>query len=420
MTVQLSDALSGRVLKSGTLDHAAGEQLALVDTLSRQLSSLVRTVAGHETRLREWSTAINSNRAYELMQQVDEDCDVASQLEQSGNFAATARALYAVDSPLAEVERIAPRWGDPMVERADMLERLGALYMTQPLRDSARMKALFERGISEADQALAVDSHNASALESLGTLLHWYRLAVPLPVDSAQRVLTRTERALKDAVAIDPNLPEAWSALSGVLYGRADYVGAFLAANRAYRADTYLENPHEILSALSLTSYEIHDDSASQRWCDELNRQITRSWVGACCELSVLARSNGHGTPADIIAQAWTLATDTAWSSAPEQRIEPHLEMLTAVVLARYGLRDSAEAVIARANAADRSDPEIVPTEAEARLLLHQNRAASLLLRKYFTNQPLQRLGVIRSRQFAGLSDLQQQLTSMKVPPAIR
>jgi tetratricopeptide (TPR) repeat protein len=327
--------------------------------------------------------------------------------------------LYAADSSLAEVERIAPRWGEPMVERANVLERLGALYMIPPLRDTARMKTLFERGIAEVDQALSLNGRNAAALESLGTLSHWYWLAMPLPMDSAQRVLARAERALKDAVMTDPNRPEAWSVLSGILYARADYAGAFLAANRAYRADTYLENSQEILSALSLTAYEINDDSASHHWCDELNRRFTRSWPAAYCQLNLLARDSGRGTPARIIARAWRIATDTAWTSAPEQRIEPHLEMLAAAVLARYGLRDSAEAVITRANAAT-SDPEIAPLEAQVRLLLHQDATASALLRKYFTDRPSHRVGVVRSRRFASLTDLQRQLAHVQVPPAVR
>lgn len=420
VTVRIADAASGRAITSAVLDHAAGEQVALVGLLSRQISSFVRTTAGHEMTLHEWRIGSKRDNVYEIMQRVDEDRDLADQLERSGNFPAVARALRAADSALVRVELTTPGWAQPMIERAGVLERLGALYLIPPLRDTVLMRTLFGQGIAEAGRAVALNGHDAAALESLGTLSYWYWSTVTMPRDSAARLLARTEQTLNVAVAIDPNRAEAWSLLSGALYARADYAGAYLAANRAYRADAYLKNPQEILSSLSRTAYEIHDDSAAQYWCDELNRQFEGSWPGAYCRLNLLAWNGGSDAPGMVIARVWKIATDTAWSSAAEQRIEPHFQMLAAAVLARYGLRDSAEAVLRRAEVSGADDPELVPLEAHVRVLLSQHKAATTLLDRYVTGRLLQRTSVLRSRRFTALTDLQQALTRRQVPQAIR
>jgi DNA-binding SARP family transcriptional activator/TolB-like protein len=426
VTVRISDAASGRAVKSAVLDRASGEQIAAMDVLSRQISSLVRTTTGHEVRLREWAAVRAGGhadeRVYELMQQADEDRDMANQLEQSGNFSAAARALRSSDSSLTKVESMAPRWVEPMVERAAVLQRIGALHMIPPLRDTVLVKESLALGVAVATRAVSLDRSNAAALESLGTLSYWYWLTVPVSADSALRLLSRSERMLEASVAADPGRTEAWSLLSAVLYARADYAGAYLAANSAYRADAYLANPQEILSALSVTAYEIGDDSTSRYWCDELNRQFAGSWTGAYCRLNVLTRGDERSASAMVIARAWKIAVDTAWSSVPEQRIEPHFHMLVAAVLARYGLRDSARAVLRRA-ATDMSrshDLEIVPLEAYARVLLGQYDTATKTLTRYVADRPLARAGIVRSRRFVGLPGLQRQLTLLKVPQAIR
>jgi hypothetical protein len=380
-----------------------------MDVLSRQISSLVRTTAGHEVRLREWAAVRAGGhadeRVYELMQQADEDRDMANQLEQSGNFSAAARALRSSDSSLTKVESMAPRWVEPMVERAAVLQRIGALHMIPPLRDTVLVKESLALGVAVATRAVSLDRSNAAALESLGTLSYWYWLTVPVSADSALRLLSRSERMLEASVAADPGRTEAWSLLSAVLYARADYAGAYLAANSAYRADAYLANPQEILSALSVTAYEIGDDSTSRYWCDELNRQFAGSWTGAYCRLNVLTRGDERSASAMVIARAWKIAVDTAWSSVPEQRIEPHFHMLVAAVLARYGLRDSARAVLRRA-ATDMSrshDLEIVPLEAYARVLLGQYDTATKTLTRYFADRQLARAGIVRRRRIVGL-----------------
>lgn len=414
VNVQISDAVTGRTIKTAVLDHPTGSMLPLVDALALQISTLVRTVVGHEVQLRAWSAGARSKEVYELMQKADEDADRASQLDRSGDLSASARALESADATLRDAERIAPDWGEPMLGRAKLANRLAVAYLIPPLRDPARAKAVLELGIREAAHAVALDRSDAWAQESLGTLSYWYWLVVPLPQDSARRIQAKAEWHLRNSTLAGPGHASALSLLSASLYSRADYAGAYATANQAYQEDAYLANTQQILNMVFITAYEIGDDSASTRWCDETNRRFEQSWTSAYCQLSLLER--GDATDERAIARAWKIAAEVGPSSGHGHTADPDLQMLVAAVLARHGLRDSAEAVIHRTREQGTANPEMLPYEAEARILLGQPDVAVALLKQYSTAVPLHSGGVLRSRRFVSLAALQRNLVSPNSP----
>jgi DNA-binding SARP family transcriptional activator/TolB-like protein len=398
--IALTDGLSGRVIKTGAFDHAIGAPLPVIDTLSREIAQLVRTTLGEEAERREWRRFAGSERAYDLVQEARDERDRAGEFEQKGNFHTALRSLGAADSLLDVAERIERRWSAPFVERGALANQLAMLYVG-PLRDPARVESLLRRGIREVDRAAALNPRDPAALNTLGTLYYWYWLAVPLPPDSAARMLVRAQSSLQAAVAADPNRTGAWNLLSASLYARADYSGAYLAALRAYASDRYLQESEDMLSRLCLTAYEIRDDSASAAWCDEAQRRFPRSWTAAYCQLALLAWS--HATDPKSVRALWTIAGQGAASAAEEPQAGPRLDMLVAAVLARHGLRDSAETVIRRARANDAGDDELLPLEADARIALGQPDAARALVEQYLTKKPAHRLGIAHSRRFATL-----------------
>jgi len=404
VTVQITDAASGRLVKSAVLDHAADAPPSLVEGVAARVSSLVQTTMGREVRLREWGRRVASGRGYELMVAADDDRQTASRLAGLGELPTAARALASADSLLREAEREAPGTTEPVVERAYVLQRLAALSLLPPFRDRTRTAALLREGIGEAARAVAHADGDAAALEALGSLVYWSWLVVPLPADSARRLLSHAERSLRRAVAADPGRASAWSLLSASLYARGDHAGAYLAATRAYRADTYAANAEEVLGRLVLTSYEVGDDSASASWCEEIGHRFRRSWTGLYCQLALLAWTGGGDR---AVERAWSLATAEDLPSPLAEEIEPRLQMLVAAVLARSGLRDSAEVVIRRARTLGGADPELLPLEADARLQLGQPDVAAELLSRYVAGQPLRRAGIVRSRRFRMVGELQ-------------
>lgn len=405
VNLEVIDAASGKTLGSAVVEHDSSESMTLVDALSREVSSMVRVAIGREVRSRGRHMAGIDARAQRLAEEASAERDRARALERAGRFPTAARALFRADSLLIGAEAIAPEWREPMIERAHLMRELAVLHSTPDLRDLARAGALLREGIAEAERAVASDRDDARALEALGLLSYWYWLEAPLAPDSAQRSLARATSALRSAVAADPGRASAWSLLSAALYAQADFSGAYLAADRAYQADAYLDDAEEILNRLFVAAYEIGDDAGSHRWCEELNHRFRRSWTGAYCRLSLLV---WNGTPGDRAAarRAWEIAAEGDPLGAPAPEVRSRLHMLVAAVLARAGLRDSADAMIERLREHGVDDPEILPLEASAQILLGQPDTAATLLARYVGGKPLHRVAVACSRRFASLRAL--------------
>lgn len=403
--VELTDPTSGRTVRTAVLMHDSSAVIPLVDTLSNEIASLVRIAVGREVRFRSWSASARDATARVLIEQASVEGDRAHELERGGEFPTAARALANADSLLGEAETIAPEWREALVERARVLGEQAMLTLAPTSRDTVHAEALLTEGVMEADRAIALDRNDAAALEALGRLSYWDWLIAPVAPDSAERLLAQARLNLQRAVAVDPGRASAWSLLSAVLYGQADFSGAYLAADRAYRADAYLDAAQEILNRLFVTAYEIGDDSASHRWCDEIGRRFPRSWTSAYCKLSLLAWNRDHPIDRTAVRRAWMIAANGNRPAPLAREMEPRLHMLVAAVLARAGLRDSAEAVIERSRGRAYHDPELLPLEAGVRMPLGQSDVALALLTEYVQGKPAHRAAIICTRRFASLRD---------------
>ncbi|HET7552531.1 MAG TPA: BTAD domain-containing putative transcriptional regulator [Gemmatimonadaceae bacterium] len=410
VNVELIDATAGSTLGTSVLEHESSDSMALVDALSGDVSSAIRVAIGRELRSRDRYVASTHSSARRLAEEASTERDMARDLEHEGRFSTAARALRRADSLLAIVEAIAPAWREPMIERAHVAWELAVLHLSSGSHDVVRADALLREGIVEAERAVAADSADATALETLGLLSYWYWLQIPLPPDSTRAALARAMSALRSAVAMDPGRASAWNLLSAALYSQADYKGAYLAAYRAYQADAYLDDAAEVLSRLFASAYEIGDDVGARRWCDEINHRFEGSWTGAYCQLGLLAWGSSAGDPA-AVRQAWAIVTAGGRRTPLVREMGPRLYMLVAVSLARAGLRDSAEAIIRRSRVSAAGDPEILPLEASARIILGQPDSAVARLAQYVRAKPLHRTAVACSRRFAGLRALDRQRT---------
>lgn len=305
-----------------------------------------------------------------------------------------------------------------MVERTEVLQTLGVMYFMPPFHDSVQVRSSLVLGIAEGRRAVSLNARDASALEALGSVEYWFWLIVPLPRDSARAARTRAEEHLRGAVAADPTRASAWSLLSALLYARADYIGAYLTADRAYRADAYLRSSETILDELFITSFEIGDGSAAVEWCDEINRRLGRGWLASYCRLRLLASNGSKDTSA--IRRAWRIAIEANDPASPGSAIPPQLQMRVATVIARQELRDSAKAVMRDARARGDWDPELMLAQAEVWTGLGQADSATAILVRYVAGRPSHRAGAVSSRTFAGIAQLQKILTQMKIPKATR
>lgn len=405
--VEVIDAIAGSTLETAMIEHESSDSIALVDALSREASSVIRVAIGREVRERERYLATTDHRAWRLVEDAGVERQRARDLEHEGRLSAASRVLRRADSLLAGAEAIAPEWRDPIIERAHVAWERAVLQIAPGTRDVPRAETLLRSGMAHAERAVAMDSSDATALETLGLLSYWYWLRIPLASDSAQAMSSRALSALRSAVTVEPGRATAWSVLSAALYAQADYTGAYLAADRAYRADAYLDDAEEILNRLFMAAYEIGDDADARLWCNEVEHRFRGSWTAAYCRLSLLTWDAG-GNP-DAARRAWEIAVEGGRNSAFLRDVRPRLYMLVAAVLARAGLRDSAEVIIRRSLVDAAGDPEILPLEAGARIILGQPDLAVARLAQYVRAKPLHRTAVACSRRFVVLRALDRQ-----------
>ncbi|HEY9480122.1 MAG TPA: BTAD domain-containing putative transcriptional regulator [Gemmatimonadaceae bacterium] len=410
VNVALVDAAAGSTLKSAAFERESPDAMELVDALAREVSSMVRVAIGGEIRLRYTEVASIDSRARRLAEEAAAERERAHDLEREGRVSTATRSLLRADSLLGHAEAIAPVWREPMIERARVALELAVLHSAPGSRDPMRVKVFLEAGIGEAERAVANDGDDATALETLGLLSYWSWLQIPLAPDSARRTLARTMTVLRSAVDVDPERASAWDQLSAALYSQADYTGAYLAALRAYQVDAYLDDAEQILNRLFLTAYEMGDDALARSWCNEINHRFEQSWTSADCQLSLLAWGGTGGDPA-AARRAMSIADEGGRHTVLTRGARPRLGMLLAAVLARAGLRDSAEYMMLRSRTDAAGDPEILPLEAGALLLLGRSDTAAVLLAQYVREKPLHRAGVACSRRFAALRALDRQRT---------
>jgi tetratricopeptide (TPR) repeat protein len=403
--VALVDAAAGSTLKTAALERESRDSMALVDALAREVSSMVRVAIGQEVRMRSTDVARVDSRARRLAAEAVTERQRAHDLERHGRLSPAALSLLRADTLLRHSEAIAPAWREPMIERARVGLELAVLHSVPAFDDPLRARTFLEVGITEAERAVANDHDDATALETLGLLSYWYWLQVPLAPDSARRTLARAMKVLRSAVEADPQRAFAWDLLSAALYTQADYGGAYVAALRAYQADAYLDDAEQILNRLFLTAYEMGDEALARSWCDEINHRFQQSWTGADCRLTLLAWSDSAGDPGAALRAMRTFA-ESGRHPAPIGSARPRLYMLVAAALARAGQRDSAESTILRARSDAAGDPEILPLEAGALLLLGQSDTAAARLAQYLREKPLHRAGVACSRRFTALRKL--------------
>ncbi len=405
VNVALVDASLGSTLKTAALERESPDSLALVDALAREVSSMVRIAIGRELRMRSTDVARVDARARRLAMEAVAERERAHDLEHQGRLSPAVLSLLRADTLLRHAETIAPAWREPMIERARVGLELAILHSVPAVHEPLRARTFLEVGIGEAERAVANDHDDATALEMLGLLSYWYWLQIPLAPDSARLTLAHAMKVLRNAVEVDPQRASAWDLLGAALYAQADYADAYLAALRAYQADAYLDDAEQTLNRLFLTAYEMGDDALARSWCDEIDHRFQRSWTGVDCRLTLLAWGDTPGDPA-AARRAMRIVAESGPRATLVRGARPRLYMLVAAALARAGVRDSAEAMMLRARTDAAGDPEILPLEAGALLLLGRSDTAAARLAQYLREKPLHRAGVACSRRFIALRKL--------------
>jgi tetratricopeptide (TPR) repeat protein len=163
-----------------------------------------------------------------------------------------------------------------------------------------------------------------------------------------------------------------------------------LEAKRAYEDDAYLEVAPEIVWRLFYGNFDLENFTQAKEWCDKGALRFPDDYRFVFCELRLMA------SPAQQpdVKQAWKLKTRIdSLAPAPKKQFEAARgEIFVAGVLARASMRDSAQAVLTRAEA--KINPSIDPSydlywyEATVRLQLGEKDKAFELMRRGVLGNP--------------------------------
>lgn len=384
LSVRLIDGASGVDYKRASFDQAAGDVLAMRDTLAARVAEFLRQRLGEEVHLREERAGTRSAAAWSLLQQGEKARkDAEARLvadDEDGAFAGMARA----DSLLARAETADPAWIEPIVQRGWIAYRRARLAPDR----NARLQWT-DLALGHAERALASFPDYPRARELRGTVRYtrWLQQLTADPAVQA-KLLAGARQDLDAATLSDPTLASAFSTLSHLYYQTEDVPAAVLWARKAYEQDAYLAVANDILWRLFIGSYDLEQFTQAQRWCEELQRRFPTYYRAIECRLWMMTTD----AVAPNVAEAWRLhARIDSVTPATLRTFEEHYaKTIVGVILARARLADSARHVLVSARADSRIDPgqDILALEAFGRVQLGERGEAIELLKRYVAANP--------------------------------
>ncbi len=399
VTVQMTETATMTQLASLSWDRPWGDWLAIVDGIVSEVSREFREQLGVEIQQRERQARSANPRSLELLQRAEQLREDHRAQWMAGDVPVAEGTLRRADSLLAIAVSLDPAWVEPVIHRGWVAGELAELLGPSPrIYD----QTWTTRGLQFASQALDRDEMEPEALELRGTLR--YRLWQAAESDDAE-LIAAAEQDLRDAVQSNPSLASAWATLSGLLEDvKGDFGGAKHAAERAYQEDAFLTNALEVVFRLSSTSLELEEFDDAAYWAEEGRRLFPDRVDFVALELGIMTAGTEPNVPL-----AWELVVLGERLTSPQHRalFGSVLKMQVAAVLARAGLRDSAEAVIQRTRSEAPSDPTawIPYNEAHAWTLLGERDQALRALGMYLEATPQDKAYIAEDPWFRDLRD---------------
>jgi serine/threonine-protein kinase len=386
VTIRLVDGASGVDWKRASFTLPAANIGRLQDSLVQEVASLIREKLGAEFKLRDQREGTSNGSAWLLVQQAEQARNQAEDLiAKQDTSGAVARSFARADSIYAAARALDPRWIEPVLGRGWVAFRRSRTVGLDPLT----AKPWIEKGDRFADSALALDAQSPDALQLRGELRYWrWLLGLEPDPDKAKALLHDAQTDLETAVKVRPSQAGAWAALSHLYNQTGGETDAKLAAQRAFDEDAYLSNADVILMRLFLASYDLSQFVDADKWCQKGGQRFPADYKFVKCRLFMLTTRAREPDP-DL---AWRLADSVATMVPAGRRAFESLEarMLTAIVLARKGLGDSAKAVAGRShgNADIDATRDLMLDDAYVRLLAGDTAAAINSLKVHVTANP--------------------------------
>ncbi|HEX2721424.1 MAG TPA: protein kinase [Gemmatimonadaceae bacterium] len=397
--IRVVDGNTGEIQTKKDFEVPKANVLAVQDSLATEVANYLRTEVGQEVRVRQQRKGTQSVAAWTLVQRAEklrkDGVTLANNADSVGSKLNFARA----DSMLAQAEALDKDWIEPVTQQSAM-----ALARVRITPDPVEAKPWIEKGLADADRAIARDPRNADALEYRGTLRYqqWF-LSLASNTREAPKLLDQAEADLKQAVNIDPSKAQAWSTLSEVYSQKDNTLDGKVAAQRAYEADAYLAGTEQVLWRLYATSYDLNQVPDAVKYCDEGARRFPEHRLFVRCKLWLFTARSVKPDP----ELAWREYRKLEKLTPPKQweRQEREAKMLVAAAFGRAGQKDSARKLLRSARADASIDPQGTLRGIEAFIWTLVGTPADTtealdVLKRYLTANPQHRAGFAESQSW--------------------
>jgi TolB-like protein/tetratricopeptide (TPR) repeat protein len=397
VVVRLIDGTNGVLLQSYTVQLPHRQLFELQDSITTDIAEFLRHRLGEAVALHENRAGTRSVAAWELVRRADAALDDGRSFERANATSEAATAYRQADTLLVQAEALDTRWDIPPLTRGWVARDL-ALLTPAPQERAAWL----ERGIAHANRVLSLTPQSPKALALRGQLRLdlWLQALAP----DRDRMGQAAEDDLRAAVGAEPELARGWYALSLLLANRGRMVEADQAARQALESDAYLTEARGVMATLFFEMLYRERFEEARYWCKQGSRRFPDDPNFRPCELRVLGWS-ARGRAA--IGRGWrVLDTIESRSASDESPLDPvDRRLMVAAVVARTGLRDSAQAILQRLHAqmSDSIMDQAAVEEAGVRVLLGERREAIQMLRTFLAGQPHLREGIGQNPWFRPL-----------------
>jgi len=392
--VEVFDADSSRVIATHSSEGLPSEELRLIEDVVGGAEVMLRELLGRELRLTRWRAGSGNREAFLAMASAYGAVGDADRLLEDNDRDGALDRLHEATQLLDRASVADPGWLEPLIEHARVSrKRAFLLYGTAGPVAGDSIRAAIGRGLLNVEAALAMEPGAPRALEARGEL-HYAAWLLTARGDTALR--RRAEEDLDAAMSGDTTLARAAYVRAAIHFLRGEFQRARVLLDHAYERDALLDGGRELLTRLYTYNFESGLDQPAKSWCLKFERDYGEEWFTSYCRLQLLVWDS---TATADVDSAWFFARRGRRSTALIMRDAQgsQLVMLVAGVVARAGLGDSAQRVIALArqmasrDALGRMEPHtsvLDRLEADARIHLGQVDSAGALLHRVAQNNP--------------------------------
>ena len=351
---------AGTRLQAASFRIDTTSQLAMRDSLQNVVSALIKGQLHDEIRLKEERSQTNNQAAWLELQRAEVTRKSIAGLLSKGDTAAVDRAVAEVDSLLAHVEQLDPKWAEPVTRRAILAYQRSRTVG----RDPGQIRKWVDQGLLHANRALAMDPNSPDALEVRGTLKYWSWFT-NLETDDTKRkeLLAGAQTDLEQSTQVNAKQASAYATLASLYYQveTATPYDVYIAATKAYDADEFLANANVVLHRLFIAAYDLNQFDKASQHCKVFSSRFPQDYRSKRCRLFLMTMPKA---PAPDLAEARRVADSVVAMRPPKdslfERLNSNLLVagaMTRLVKERPALADTARALVKRSLGNAEIDP---------------------------------------------------------------